>query len=187
LPGENAVLEFVGGYFYTRSQNVKVTYQAGYLISNEAVTVPAVTPWQLTVQQPLGIWSRDNGVVYASTGVALRPVTVITAAGQYIPPPDTNPGLYTFGTADASANLLISYSFIPADLEEACIQMIAERYSYRGRIGEISKSLGGQETIRFMRGGSGPPWGRTSSLPPEIMDLIWPYVNVVMPNIGAPV
>ena len=187
LPGDPAVIEFVGGFFYTRPQNVKITYQAGYLVSNEAATIPASPgPYIVTVQQLLGIWCRDNGVTYTD-GTPLTPVTAITTAGQYIPPVDGNPGLYTFGVADANTDILISYSFIPADLEEACIQMVAERYSYRTRIGELSKSLGGQETIRFVRGGSGRPWSGTSSLPPEVMDLIWPYASVTPPAIGAPV
>lgn len=185
LPGEAVVLEFVGGYLWTYPQNVKVTYTAGYLIQNEPWTVP-VSPFQVTVSQPMGIWCRDNGVTYAN-GTPLTPVTAITAAGQYMPPVDATPGLYTFGIADQGQQVLISYSFVPADLEEACIQMVAERYAYRSRVGEISKSLGGQETIRWARGYSGPPWNNVSSLPPEVMELIWPYVSVIPPAIGAPV
>lgn len=185
LPGANAVLEFSGGYFPLGVQNVKVTYRAGYLAQNELWTVPAVSPWQITALQGEGIWCRDNGVTYAN-GTPLTPVVAITAVGQYIPPSDFSPGLYTFGAADAGAGVLISYSFIPAPLEEACIQMIAERYSYRGRIGEVMKSLGGQETARFQRGAMGPPWSSKSALPPEVMDLISDYVSVVYPAIGAP-
>lgn len=185
LPGDPVVIEFVGGYFYTRAQNVQITYQAGYLISNEMWTIPA-TPFQVTTLQPQGIWCRDNGVTFAD-GTPLVPVAAAPTTGQYIPPPDATPGLYTFAAADTAKAVLISYSFIPADLEEACIQMVAERYSYRGRIGELSKSLGGQETVRFMRGGPGRPWSGTSSLPPEVMDLIWPYASVTPPAMGAPV
>lgn len=186
LPGDPVVLELVGGYFYTGAQNIKVTYQAGYLVSKEPWTVPAISPWQVTVLQQQGVWCRDNGVTYAN-GTALTPVSATPTAGQYIPPADATPGVYTFSSADANAQMLISYSIIPADLEEACIQMVAERLSYRGRIGELSKSLGGQETVRFMRGGPGRPWSGMSSLPPEVMDLIWPYVSVIPPAIGAPV
>lgn len=186
LPGENAVLEFANGFFWTGAQNVKVTYQAGYLIQNEIAIVPLVSPYVITVQQAQGICSRNEGVTYAN-GTPLVPVAAVTAAGQYIPPKDANPGLYTFDAADAGTEVLISYSFVPSDLEEATRQMVAERYSYRSRVGEISKSLGGQETMRYFRGNSGPPWNRTSSLPPEVMDLVWPYVNVVAPLIGAPV
>lgn len=185
LPGENAVLEFANGWFGMGAQNVNVIYQAGYLIEAEAATVPATGPYIVTVQQPLGICSKDNGITYAD-GAALTAVAANPAAGQYISPADDNLGVYTFSAADADAAVLISYSFVPADLEEACNQMVAERYSYRSRVGDISKSLGGQETMRYMRGGV-MPWNRTSSLPPEVMDLIWPYVSVVPPVIGAPV
>lgn len=187
LPGDNAVLELNGGYFWTAPQNIRVMYVAGYLEQNEAQTVPDNVPWQITVNQPQGIWSRDNGVTYALSGLALTPVKTITGPGQYIAPPDTAPGLYTFGVGDEGAALLFNYSFIPADLEEACVQMVVERYNYRTRVGEISKSLGGQETMRYFRGNSGPPWNRTSSLPPEVNDLIQPYISVLPPVIGAPV
>src|SRR5271168_3099923 len=127
IPGENAVLEFQGGYFPLGAQNVKITYVAGYLVSAEPWTVPAATPWQVTVLQQEGVWSRDNGVVYATSGASLVPVASAPTVGQYIPPPDATPGLYTFAAADTGAAILISYSFIPSPLEEACIQMVAER------------------------------------------------------------
>ena len=187
LPGENAVLEFVNGFFWPGVQNIKVTYVAGYLIQNEAWIVPA-TPYEIIVNQPSGTWSADNGVYYSVNGVAggkLTPVAASPMTGQYIPPPDANPGLYTFSMGDAAANLLINYSYIPSDVEEACIQMVAERYSYRNRVGEISKSLGGQETMRWMRGGRGP--GALAGLPPEVVALLEPYITVVPPALGAPV
>jgi len=183
LPGEPSMLEFVGGCFWYGVQNVKITYTAGYLISAEAQTVPA-TPFQVTVYQPLGVWCYDNGVTYAN-GTAFTAVTSSPTTGQYVPPTDVAPGVYTFSVGDANADVLISYSFVPADLEEACCQYVAERWSYRGRVGTISKSLGGQETVRFMRGGA-----RSSQmfpdLPPEIESLIMPYVSVIYPAIGAP-
>ena len=186
LPGDPVVVEFANGYFWPGAQTIKATYVAGYLISNESQVVPATSPYTITVMQQQGIWCRDNGVTYAN-GNALTPVSASPSVGQYIPPPDSSPGLYTFSAADANASLLISYSFIPADIEEAVIQMVAERYSYRTRIGELSKSLGGQETVRFMRGGTGQPYNTTSALPPEVMDLISPYISVIPPAIGAPV
>lgn len=189
LPGEASMLEFVNGYFPYGAQNVIVKYNAGYLVSAEADSVPAAGPYTITVQQPQGIWCRDNGVTYASTGVALTPVTTLTGvAGQYTIGPDDTPGLYTFNAADASAALLFNYSFVPADLTDACNQMVAERLSYRGRIGQISKSLGGQETIKFMRGGGAYYPGKVfPDLPPEVAGAIWPYVSVTPPAIGAPV
>ena len=188
LPGENAVVELVNSWFYPGPQNIKVSYIAGYLIQNESQIVPYSTgsTSEVTVNQPQGIWCRDNGVVYAETLVPLVPVTADPTVGQYIPPVDSAPGQYIMSAADSNADVLFTYSFIPADLEEACIQMVAERYFYRQRVGEISKSLAGQETIRYMRGNVGRPWNASNSLPPEVNDLIQPYVSVVYPLIGSP-
>lgn len=183
LPGDPAVLEFVNGVWWWGVQNIKITYNAGYLISSEAWTVPSSN--QVTVLQPQGMWCKDSGVVYASTGVALLPVASAPSMGEYVPPSDSAPGLYTFSSADMGANVLISYSFVPVDLTEACNQFVAERYSYRMRIGEESKSLGGQETIKFMRGGLAR--SMFPDLPPEVEGMILPYVSVIPPVIGAPV
>jgi hypothetical protein len=186
LPSENAVLEFVNGVWWHGSQNIQITYNAGYLVSNEPWTIPSSPgPYGVTTLQLMGFQCKDNGVVYASSGVALKPVASAPTVGQYIPPPDTSPGLYTFSSSDAGAAVEISYSFVPSDLEEATIQYVAERWSYRGRVGQESKSLGGQETMRFMRGGG--PHQMFPDLPPEIESLIWPYVSVVPPAIGASV
>lgn len=187
LPGENAVLDFVGGFFPLGTQNIIVTYKAGY----SAVTAPTAipdTPYQIPAQQQRGIWCADNGVTY-NDGTPLTAVIfpIVPAHGQYNPPLADNGGLYTFSVDDIGVEVIITSSFVPAVLTEACNQMIAERLSYRNRVGEISKSLGGQETIRYLRGGSGRAWSGGSTLPPEVMDLIWAYVNVVPPAIGAPV
>jgi hypothetical protein len=183
LPGEPAMLDFVNGVFWNGAQNITIQYVAGYLIANEAATVPTSAPYQVQVEMPLGIWCRDNGVTYAN-GAAMTPVLVAPAQGQYIPPTDASYGVYTFSSADSGASVLISYSFVPADLEEACCQQVAERLSYRDRIGVISKALGGQETVRFMRGGGG---SKPSVLSPEVEGLIQPYMSVIPPTLGSPV
>jgi hypothetical protein len=190
LPGEPALIEFVNGMFWPGYQNIKVTYDAGYLISNELWTVPTTTSDgqvmdQVTVFQPLGIWCRDNGIVNTTTGMTMTPVTGAPAPGQYQVGPDSTPGLYTFNDTDVQAglNISISYSFVPADLEEAANQMVAERYLYRDRVGIDSKVLGGQETIRYSRGGY--RYQMFPDLPPEVDALISPYVSVISPAIGA--
>jgi hypothetical protein len=178
LPGSPAIIQLTNGIWWMGSQNIEAIYQAGYLISNESWTVPT-TPFQVTVFQPNGICSKDNGVTYAN-GTALTAVAANPTAGQYVPPADANPGLYTFSAADAGASVLISYSYVPADLTEACNQMIAERLSYRSRIGVMSQSLAGQETIRYMRGGLN--YGPLAGLPPEVAELAMPYFNVTPPG-----
>lgn len=179
-----SVIELNGCGFRWGYQNVKVVYTAGFLIASEPQTVPGSGPYTTTVNQFNGIWCRDNGVINSLTGAALTPVAGAPGSGQYTPPTDTTIGVYTFNAAQANTAMLISYSYIPSDLEEACIQYIRERMSYSGRIGELSKSLAGQETISFLRGG-----GRRSrfDLPPEVESLISSYVSVIPPAIGAPV
>ena len=50
-------------------------------------------------------------------------------------------------------NVVVSYRAgyrtIPPDLAQACIELVAQRYRERTRIGEASKSLGGGETVSF--------------------------------------
>ncbi len=186
LPGEPCVLEFVNGAFCAGVQNIKVVYTAGYLISNEAQTVPS-SGGAVTATQPNGICAKDAGVTYAVSGVALTPVASAPGLGQYIPPQDSNPGVYTFSSADANAAVLLNYSFIPADVEDAVIQLVVERLVYRTRIGIISQSLGGQESVRFLRGGGGRGYDPLADVPPEVRSLLSPYVNVVPPWLGAPI
>jgi hypothetical protein len=41
------------------------------------------------------------------------------------------------------------YSTIPPDINQACIELVALRYRERSRVGEISKSMGGAETVSY--------------------------------------
>jgi hypothetical protein len=41
------------------------------------------------------------------------------------------------------------YQTIPPDLAQACIELVCQRYRERSRIGEVSKALGGGETVTF--------------------------------------
>lgn len=180
-PGFTAVVELVGGAFYSfGNQNVVISYSAGYQISNEAFTVPiAPGPYVYTPLAPYGIWATDRGVKYSATGVALTAITSGTpAVGQYIPPTPgaTTPVLnYTFAAADAGVGLLASYGYIPFDVEQVCIDLIGERAAYRSRIGIRSQSLAGQETISY----------DTSGLTKYIQGVLNPYMSVIPPNLGA--
>ena len=78
---------------------------------NEAHSVPATTPWQVTIAPPgSGTFSSDLGVIYAagaSAGVRLQKVASGPTLGQY----SVASGVYTFATADASASVWISYQY----------------------------------------------------------------------------
>jgi hypothetical protein len=168
-PGRRPVLTLGSSVRFTRgAQNVTVTYRAGYQVTSEAATVDAAaTPANsVTAQAAYGSWATDEGVTYAD-GTALTAVAGAPAAGEYQISTAT-PGVYIFNTADAGAGVLVSYGFVPSDIEEACIQLVSERYAYRSRVGVRSKSLGGQETMSYDR----------SPLPPEVMDMLMPYKAV---------
>ena len=143
-PGPQQAVNLYGFRFWPGTGNVSISYTAGYVVQNESQTVPNTTPYSLAVNAPYGIWGADQGVTYAN-GTALTAVASNPNQGQYT----VSKGIYTFNAADAAASVLISYSFIPSDIEQACNDTVAEIYTYRNRIGEKTHSLGGQESVSF--------------------------------------
>ena len=103
-PGNPPVLEMVGSRYWRGSQTTVVNYRAGYIVQNEAWTVPA-TPYQVTPLAPYGIWATDEGVTYAATGVALIPVAfpATPTIGHYVAPdPTVSRFYYSFAAADTT-------------------------------------------------------------------------------------
>lgn len=138
---------------------VAIRYRAGYVTSDEAV-VPA-DPWQITVTNT---WLSDVGVTV--DGVALAKVTGSPGSGEYSV---STSGVYTFNVAQEGGAAVILYSYVPADVEQAVWEIVGERYKYRDRIGQNSKTLGGQETVSFSR----------EAMPQYIRELLQPYKHVV--------
>lgn len=168
-PGQIQGLDFYCYDLWQGSQNVSVTYNAGYMVSGEAATLAATS---YTPLAPYGMWAADNGVSYATSGVALTPVAASPLQGQYIPPNPFNASptyTYTFNALDEGVGLLFNYSYIPSDLEQACIAWVAERVAYAGRVGLRSQSLAQQETFSYFLG----------KMPDYVMAMIEPYINVV--------
>lgn len=162
-PGRRVNLEIGGALRFLRGmQNVSVSYKAGYQVTNEAATVSAGS---VTTAQPYGIWGSDGGVTYAD-GTALTATTGSPAVGQYQVDATTT-GKYNFNSADDGEAVLITYGFIPSVIEDACCQLVAERYNYRQRIGMRSKAAAG-ETTGFDR----------SPIPPEITAMLASYRSV---------
>lgn len=162
-PGRPQSLFMRGGGFRRGLQNIAVSYTAGYQVS-ETQTVPSGA---LTTQQPYGDWASDQGVVYASTGVALTVTTGTPAQGQY---KVTSEGIYNFNSTDNGAAVIISYGFIPADLAQATIEWIALRFVSQKNIGVKSQGLAGQETITY----------DVSAVPQFVMTAIQPFKRIVM-------
>jgi hypothetical protein len=139
------------GYRFCRGlNNISIVYDAGYCVLSQPQTVP-VSPYQVTVQPAGGSWAQDDGVTYANgTALTAVPNNTTPATGQYtVTAGNTGEATYTFAAGDAGQNVLISYSFTPFALEQAVMEWIGERYRYKDRIGQASKSLGGNETASY--------------------------------------
>ena len=146
------------------AQNISIAYRAGYQVSAEAQTVANGT---VTVIAPYGSWASDGGVTYAD-GTPLVAVASAPAVGQYQLAPDAA-GTYNFNAGDNGAGVLVTYGYVPIDLADACIELVGERFKYAQRIGEISHSLGGNETVSF----------DNARLTPLVTALLQPYRNLL--------
>jgi hypothetical protein len=145
-PGRPQALDLFHATFRRGRQNVVVTYNAGYAVLSESQTVPAVPgPYNVTAAAPFGPWASDQGVTYNNNDVPLVAVSGAPSAGQY----NVSAGTYTFSAADAGAAMLVSYGFVPAAINNACIEWVAERYRYRGRIGQSAQTVQGQMTSAY--------------------------------------
>jgi hypothetical protein len=157
-------LLLAGGYLFARGpQNVNIAYAGGYLVSNEAQTIPASAPYVLTT---LAQWNAgDRGVTYANgTALTAQPFGSALATGQYSV--DAN-GVYYFAAADAGKPVLISYGYIPYDLEQGAIDCIGDWFKYRSRIGVISMSIE-QQTVTYVN----------TALPKRAADIVAKYSRV---------
>ncbi len=165
-PGAPQRLSLRGALFTCGVQNVTISYSAGYQITNESAVIPTASPSSVSAQAPYGDWASDGGVAF-SNGVSLTAVTGNPAAGEYA----VVNGVYSFAQQNAGSTVLLTYGYVPADLASCCMDWAAERYAYRSRIGQHSKSLGGQETMAFI----------VKDIPDFVASALSPYRRVVMP------
>jgi hypothetical protein len=164
-PGNQQSLILRGHKLYPGTANIQVTYTTGYVVQNEVQTVPSIGEHCVTPFAPYGSWMDDSGVAYAD-GTALTKVTGTPAAGQY----SIANGIYSFSPSDAGVAVSLSYSYVPRDIEQACIEWVLERYSYKTRMSQTTKSLGGQETMGF----------RIDGIPPFVKEVLQPYVRTTL-------
>ena len=163
-PGRPQALDLFGHQYRPGRQRLIVSYSAGYAVQNEAQTVPAAAPFQLTTLAPYGPWGSDVGVTYAASGAALISVAAPPGAGQY----SVSGGAYTFSAADAGQSVLIAYGYVPQDIAQAALELAAERFRAAERIGLKSKSMGGQETIAY----------DMTAMSAPILSMLQPYKRV---------
>ena len=144
-PGRPQALDLFHVTFRRGRQNIVVGYNAGYAVESETASVPdAPGPYTVTAAAPFGPWASEAGVTY-NNDTALVAVAGTPSAGEY----NVASGVYTFAAADAGAAVLISYGFIPAAINNACIEWVAERYRYRTRIGQSAQTVQGQMTAAY--------------------------------------
>jgi len=95
------IRDFVGA-----PNNSLMTAGQTLLAINEAQSVPGTSTYTVTVTNS-ATFVLDLGVTYANTGIPLSNVASLTAVGQYT----YAAGVYTFYSGDASAAVLISYTY----------------------------------------------------------------------------
>jgi hypothetical protein len=149
------------GYSFWHGAPSQVIYTAGFRTS-QTFTIPA-TPFQVTPTEG-GQWIGDIGVTI--DGTAATKVDSGPATGEYSV--DVS-GLYTFAAADTGKEAVISYDLVPFDVSFAVTELIGEWYKRKDRIGILSKTLGGQETVTFSQKDMGD----------SIRSTLQPYMNVV--------
>jgi len=153
---------YLSGYVFANGyQNVTVSYDAGFLIADEPQTIPATAPYVCTT---MARWAAsDQGVKYASTGEQFVRVANAPGVAQYA----YVDSVYTFNLADAGLDVLISYGYVPYDLEQACIDMIGDWFKYQARIGVLTQAIE-QQTITFVN----------AALPARTLGVLQQYKRV---------
>jgi hypothetical protein len=134
------------GYGFVYRAPSQIIYEAGFETTDTSVLVAADPPADPVTYAPQsgGVWSSDLGVTL--DGVVAVLVTGAPSAGEYAV---DEWGTYSFSADVVGKVAVISYSYTPWDVSFAAVEMIAEWYRRADRIGMLSKTLGGQETIAF--------------------------------------
>lgn len=135
-----------GALYPTGQGGVRVTYTVGFK-AVEPQIVPALVDQGTLLYQTFALFTSlgDIGVTLAN-GTALTKVAGVPGPGQYA---ENGAGTYTFNAAQAGAAVIATYSYVPADIDNAVCQMVGEDYMRRTRIGITSMSVGGQETVAY--------------------------------------
>lgn len=149
------------GYSFWSGAPSQVIYSAGFRAS-ETNTIPAA-PFKITPTGS-GQWTLDIGVTIDgidAVKVADDPVTGQYSVDEW--------GTYTFAAADEDKAVEITYDYAPFDVSFAVTELCGEWYRRKDRIGILSKTLGGQETVTFSQADIGA----------SIKTSLQPYMNVV--------
>jgi uncharacterized phiE125 gp8 family phage protein len=114
----------------------------------------------------LEVRDGGGGQVMAFANFPVTAVSSLSIDGIDIPPAPADGGFgagYVFTPTELALrgyvftrraqNVIVTYSAgydtVPPDIAQACIELVCRRYRERTHIGEVTKSLGGAETVRF--------------------------------------
>ncbi len=121
-------------------------------------------------QIALGDWReiRDGtgGQRLAFANIPVAAVLSLSIDGLEIPPAPSDGGFgagYVFNPTELALrgyvftrraqNVIVTYTagyaVTPPDIAQACIELVSQRYRERTRIGEVSRALGGGETVTY--------------------------------------
>lgn len=110
ISGKVKMAEISGNLYNSLFFGGTMSVGSTLIASGEAGTVPASTPWTVTVTNA-ATFVQDLGVRYSASGTAFARVASGPTIGQYSV---SGVGVYTFATADASAAVLIDYTYTGA-------------------------------------------------------------------------
>jgi hypothetical protein len=161
-----------------RCQGLAASRQNPFPATDDALLTRLITAASQFVQSWLGrqIAAADWLELRDGTGgqvmvLANSPVTAILSLsidGLAIPPAPSDGGFdagYTFSASELALrgyvftrrpqNVIVTYTAgyptAPPDIAQTAIELVCQRYRERSRIGEVSKALGGGETVTFSR------------------------------------
>lgn len=158
-PGIPQKISLLNWSFLRGKQNIRVTYTYGY----QAQETTTITFEPYTVEALQGSWMGDVSVTDAVSGVAYTLCDGNPSHLQYF----IVGGMYIFSQDDYGSVVNINYNYVPYDLEQACIDLVAYKQVQATRIGIRSKSLLGKESVAY----------DPSGIPDTIMAALEPYIN----------
>ena len=97
----------------------------------DGIVVPAIPTPAQSATAAVGAMAAQSGYLFTPTQLVIRGYAVPRKAGC------------------VSMQYTAGYAVPPADLSQACIELVALRYRERGRIGEVAKAIGGGQTVSY--------------------------------------
>ena len=97
----------------------------------DGIVIPAIPTPAQSATAAVGAMAAQSGYLFTPTQLVIRGYAVPRKAGC------------------VSLQYTAGYAVPPADLSQACIELVALRYRERGRIGEVTKAIGGGQTVSY--------------------------------------